>query len=80
MIVISTIIVGAGALSMKKLKSTPSKEQEEDISKATSTIISNLSVNKSAVAPGAISIAITRIIPTAFKAPTIVSDSSDRSP
>ena len=73
-----TTIVGAGALSIKKLKYTPEIAQKIFIMIEIITISLNWLVIKCAIAPGAISAAITKIIPTAFKAPTIVIDNKDK--
>ena len=77
-IVSITTIVGAGALSIKKLKYTPEVAQKVLIMIEILTISLNWLVIKCAIAPGAISAAITKIIPTAFKAPTIVIDNKDK--
>ena len=74
------IMVGAGALSMKKLKYTPRKALSSDIHKASNTMLWKRRVSKNAVAPGAISIAITKIIPTALSAATIANDSNESKP
>ena len=73
-----TTIVGAGALSIKKLKYTPKIAQKILVVIEIITISLNWLVNKCAIAPGAISAAMTKIIPTAFKAPTIVIDNKDK--
>ena len=73
-----TTIVGAGALSIKKLKYTPEIAQRILVVIEIITISLNWLVSKCAIAPGAISAAITKIIPTAFKAPTIVIDNNDK--
>ena len=70
--------MGAGALSIKKLKYTPEVAQKILIMIEILTISLNWLVIKCAIAPGAISAAITKIIPTAFKAPTIVIDNKDK--
>ena len=70
--------MGAGALSIKKLKYTPEIAQKIFIMIEIITISLNWLVIKCAIAPGAISAAITKIIPTAFKAPTIVIDNKDK--
>ena len=71
-------IVGAGALSIKKLKYTPEIAQRILVVIEIITISLNWLLIKCAIAPGAISAAITKIIPTAFKAPTIVIDNKDK--
>ena len=77
-IVSITTIVGAGALSIKKLKYTPEIAQRILVVIEITIISLNWLVIKCAIAPGAISAAITKIIPTAFKAPTIVIDNKDK--
>ena len=73
-----TTIVGAGALSIKKLKYTPEIAQRILVVMEIIIISLNWLVIKCAIAPGAIRAAITKIIPTAFKAPTIVIDNKDK--
>ena len=73
-----TTTVGAGALSIKKLKYTPEIAQRILVVIEIITISLNWLVIKCAIAPGAMSAAITKIIPTAFKAPTIVIDNKDK--
>ena len=77
-IVSITTIVGAGALSIKKLKYTPEIAQRILVVIEITIISLNWLVIKCAIAPGAIRAAITKIIPTAFKAPTIVIDNKDK--
>ena len=77
-IVSITTIVGAGALLIKKLKYTPEIAQRIFVVIEITIISLNWLVIKCAIAPGAISAAITKIIPTAFKAPTIVIDNKDK--
>ena len=70
--------MGAGALSIKKLKYTPEIAQKIFVMIEIITISLNWLVSKCAIAPGAISAAITNIIPTAFNDPTIVIDNKDK--
>ena len=77
---ISKTIVGAGALSIKKLRYTPKQDAPTAIRTDVKSIGPNRFVRRNAMAPGAISIAIVRMMPVAFNAPTIVRDRSPRRP
>ena len=59
-------MVGAGALSMKKDRYTPINEVTTDIITASHKAWENFRVIKIAMAPGAISKEIDKIIPTDF--------------
>lgn len=65
-------MVGAGALSMKKDRYTPINEVTTDIITASHKAWENFRVIKIAMAPGAISKEIDKIIPTDFSVATIV--------
>ena len=65
-------MVGAGALSMKKERYTPRKDATTATMTAIASMALNLRVTRKAMAPGKISMAMARMMPTAFKAPTMV--------
>ena len=70
----TNIIVGAGALSIKKLMQSPIKLEAQVTRTEINIINSNLFVNKNAIEPGAIIRPIDSIIPTADKVATIVKE------
>ena len=65
-------MVGAGALSMKNDRYTPRNDVATDMAVASNNAWANLRVIKIAIAPGAISKEIDKIIPTDFSVATIV--------
>ena len=69
-----SMIVGAGALSIKKLRKMPKKPEIMVTITAIINIFSNRLVSKNAIAPGAINRPIDRMMPTAERVATIVSD------
>ena len=79
-VVITSTMVGAGALSMKKLRYTPRNEAETATRTEVRSIRPKRLVSKNAMAPGAIRRAMVRMMPVAFNAPTMVKDSIARSP
>ena len=70
------MIVGAGALSIKKLAYVPSSIDAIDTITETHSIVENLRMNKNAMAPGPISKPIARIRPAADSVATMVSESA----
>lgn len=62
----------AVAPSIWKLTRVPSTLDPIDTTLAIASIRSNRSVSRNAMAPGATSMAITRMMPTACKAPTMI--------
>ena len=80
MIVKIKMIVGAGALSIKKLMYTPNIPENTVTPIAIGNMRLNWFVNKNAIAPGAINKPIDRIIPTAESVATIVSEIIDNNP
>ena len=73
-------MVGAGALSMKKDRYTPINEVTTDIITASHKAWENFRVIKIAMAPGAMSREMERMIPTAFSVATMVSAIMHSSP
>jgi hypothetical protein len=66
------IIVGAGALSIKKLRYIPEKPDTRVTLTAINSIVLKLFVSRNAMAPGAINRPIDNIIPTADRVATMV--------
>ena len=66
------IIVGAGALSMKKLKYIPEKLDTRVTLTAINSIVLKRVVSRNAIAPGTIKRPIDNIIPTADRVATMV--------
>ncbi len=60
---------------MKKLAYTPIRDAAAAMAAAVSNMVEKLFVTRNAMAPGAIRTAIANMMPTAFKAATIVKES-----
>ncbi len=78
--VIINMMVGAGALSRKKLIYVPNNVLAMLTPTATINMLENLRVTKNAIAPGAINNPIARIMPVAASVATIVSDNAASKP
>ena len=80
-IAVSTrITVGAGALSRKKLAYTPRKPDTSVTPTAIGSISAKRFVKRNAIAPGAISNPMDKMIPTAANVATIVKEISANRP
>ena len=67
-------MVGAGALSRKKLRYVPENIAPQQTITETQSIVENFRTSRKAIAPGAINNPIARTKPTAERVATIVSD------
>ena len=79
-IVITKTIVGAGALSKKKLIEVPNSIEELHIITDTHSIVENFRTNRNDIAPGAINKLIAKIRPAADSMAMIVSESAANNP